>query len=149
MESGGEAGPPVLEIMANINAMELAIDEATTPGRFLLRNVLSIHQRLMARAPNARIAGHIRTVQNWIGGNDYNPCSADFVPPPPEYVDDLMTDLCEAVNEDILPQLVQAALAHAQFETIHPFDDGNGRTGRALIHVILRRRGLPPHMSLP
>ena len=54
----------------------------------------------------------------------------------------LVEDLCEAINDDVLPPLVQAALVHAQFETIHPFDDGNGRTGRALIHVVLRRRGI-------
>jgi Fic family protein len=59
-------------------------------------------------------------------------------------VRDLLEDLCEFCNRDVLPAVAQAALAHAQFETIHPFIDGNGRTGRALIHVILRRRGLAP-----
>jgi Fic family protein len=54
----------------------------------------------------------------------------------------LLHDLCEAIRDDSLPPLVQAALVHAQFETIHPFADGNGRTGRALIHVVLRRRGI-------
>jgi Fic family protein len=93
-------------------------------------------------APNARIAGRIRTLQNWIGGNDHNPCGADFVPPPPEHVEPLLADLCEVMTDEALPPLVQAALVHAQFETIHPFDDGNGRTGRTLIHVVLRRRGL-------
>ena len=53
-------------------------------------------------------------------------------------------DLCQAINDDALPPVVQAALVHAQFEVIHPFLDGNGRTGRALIHVVLRRRGLTP-----
>jgi Fic family protein len=81
---------------------------------------------------------------NWIGGNDYNPCGADFVPPPPEYVDALLSDLCDAINNASLPPLVQAALVHAQFETIHPFDDGNGRMGRTLVQVILRRRGVAP-----
>jgi Fic family protein len=82
--------------------------------------------------------------QNWIGANDYNPCGADFVPPPPEHVEPLLADLCRLCNSDRLPPPIQAAVAHAQFETIHPFEDGNGRTGRTLIHVVLRRRGLAP-----
>jgi Fic family protein len=91
----------------------------------------------------------MRTEQNWIGGNDYNPCGADFVPPPPESIPDLLADLCAAMNEAVLPPLLQAALIHAQFETIHPFADGNGRTGRALIQVILRRRGVAPSYVPP
>ncbi len=144
VESGGSAGPTALEILANIDAMELAIHEAARVERFSAAEIEAVHQRLLERAPNAHIAGRIRTVQNWIGGNDYNPCGADFVPPPPEHVAALLEDLCEAINDDLLPPLVQAALVHAQFETIHPFDDGNGRTGRALIHVVLRRRGIAP-----
>lgn len=143
-ETGGKTGPTAVEILANIDAMELAIHEAATVERFSTEEIRAIHRRLMERAPNARVAGRIRAIQNWIGGNDYNPCGADFVPPPPEHVDGLLEDLCAAINDDSLPPLVSAALVHAQFETIHPFDDGNGRTGRALIHVVLRRRGLAP-----
>jgi Fic family protein len=143
MESGAAVGSTVLEIVGNINAMELAIEEAISVAAFGPEQILAIHDRLLERA-NPRIAGRFRTVQNWIGGNDYNPCGADFVPPPPEYLGELIADLCTAVSDDLLPPLVQAALVHAQFETIHPFDDGNGRTGRALIHVVLRRRGVAP-----
>ena len=64
------------------------------------------------------------------------------MPPPPEYVPNLLEDLCDFCNDDSLPALALAALAHAQFETIHPFVDGNGRTGAGLIHLVLRRRGL-------
>jgi Fic family protein len=96
----------------------------------------------MIGSPTPHVVGKVRNEQNWIGGNDYNPCGADFVPPPPQDVNALMSDLCDAVNDDILPPVVQAALIHAQFETIHPFLDGNGRTGRALIHIVLRRRDL-------
>src|SRR5439155_1398021 len=79
----------------------------------------------------------------------FNPGRADFVPPPPESVPALMDDLCAFVNRADLPAVVQAAVAHAQFETIHPFADGNGRVGRALIHVVLRRRGLAPRYVPP
>jgi Fic family protein len=144
VEAGGKAGSTAVEVLANIDAMDLAVREAADAERFTVQEIIAIHRRLMEKAPNAGIAGRIRTRQNWIGGNDYNPCGAEFVPPPPEHVDSLLADLCEAINDDRLPPLVQAALVHAQFETIHPFDDGNGRTGRALIHVVLRRRGIAP-----
>lgn len=144
LESGGRAGPTAVEVIANIDAMSLAVEEAAGVDRFGEREILAIHRRLMEKAPNGHVAGRFRTGQNWIGGNDYNPCGAAFVPPPPEHVAPLLADLCDAIASDVLPPLVQAALVHAQFETVHPFDDGNGRTGRALIHVVLRRRGVAP-----
>lgn len=149
LETGGKAGPNIREILANIDAMELAIDHATFAQTISVENIVEIHRILMASASNHHVAGVIRTEQNWIGGNDYNPCDADFVPPPPEEVPRLLADLCEAINEDHLPPIVQAGLVHAQFETIHPFHDGNGRTGRALIHVVLRRRGMTPQYVPP
>jgi Fic family protein len=144
METGRTASATASEVLANIDAMTLALEEASLAERFGVPEIMAIHHRLMERAANKHVAGKIRTRQNWIGGNDHNPCGADFIPPPPEDVEPLLTDLCEAINDDLLPPLVQAALVHAQFETIHPFDDGNGRTGRALIHVVLRRRGVTP-----
>jgi Fic family protein len=144
IETGGKAGPTAREILANIEAMELAIEEASSIEDLTIKDVASIHHALMAGAPNSQIAGQVRTQQNWIGGNNYNPCGASFVSPPPEDVPALLADLCRAISENHLSPLVQAALIHAQFETIHPFLDGNGRTGRALIHVVLRRRGLAP-----
>jgi Fic family protein len=149
LDVGGKAGPTAIEVLANIDAMQLAIEEAAGARRLDVELLVEIHAQLMAGAPNSGIAGRIRDSQNWIGGNDYNPCGADFVPPPPERVDELLTDLCEAAEEETLPPLVQAAIAHAQFETIHPFLDGNGRTGRALLHVILRRRELAPEYVPP
>ena len=141
-ETGELVAPTAREIIGNIAAMELAIAEAATRPALTRGDILLIHRRLMEASPTPRLAGRIRKEQNWIGGNDYNPCGADFVPPPPEQVDELLDDLCAAVNADALPPVAQAALVHAQFETIHPFLDGNGRTGRALIHVVLKRRGL-------
>jgi len=143
-EAGRRVGPEAAEILANIDAMQLAIERASSTSGITPQDILDIHRALLARAPNAHIAGRMRTAQNWIGGNDYNPCGADFVPPPPEDVQRLLVDLCAFCDDEGLPPLVQAAIAHAQFETIHPFDDGNGRTGRALVQIILRRRGLAP-----
>ena len=71
------------------------------------------------------------------------------MPPPPEAVPGLVTDLCDFCNDDSLPAVAQAAIAHAQFETIHPFVDGNGRVGRALIHLVLRRRGVVSRVLPP
>jgi Fic family protein len=144
LETGGKAGSTAREILANIDAMELAIDHATASRAVTLDDLVSIHAALMATAPNQHVAGVVRTEQNWIGGNNYNPCGASFVGPPPEEVPRLLEDLCAAINDDVLPPVIQAGLVHAQFEVIHPFLDGNGRTGRALIHVVLRRRDLTP-----
>jgi Fic family protein len=139
-----------VDVLANIDAMQLAVDEGTAAGALTLDHLLATQRALLARAVNAdRVAGVIRSRQNWIGGNDYNPCGAAFVPPPPEYVESLLDDLLAFCNGELLPPLAQAAFAHAQFETIHAFEDGNGRTGRALVQVILRRRGLAPDYVPP
>jgi Fic family protein len=136
-------------VLSNIDAMRSAVDLAVSTNPFALDDLLTIHRTLMARSPTPHAAGQIRTEQNWIGGSPYNPCSAAFVPPPPEHLAGLLDDLLAYVNGDDHSPLAQAALAHAQFETIHPFADGNGRTGRALVHVVLRRRGLAPAFVPP
>ncbi|HTW09211.1 MAG TPA: Fic family protein [Acidimicrobiales bacterium] len=147
--TGGKVSPAALEVLANIDAMILAVEEATTDEHVQVARIIDVHKALMVNAHNSNLAGRIRAEQNWIGGNDYNPCGADFVPPPHEEVGHLLDDLCAFCNENELPPLVQAAVAHAQFETIHPFTDGNGRTGRALVHVLLRRRALSPSYVPP
>jgi len=129
-------------VLGNVAAMNVAIDRVATTDTITLQHLLEIHAALTERSDRPEISGLVRTKQNWIGGNDFNPCFAAYVPPPPEHVTGLLEDLCDFVNRDDLPGTVQAGVAHAQFETIHPFADGNGRTGRALIHVVLRRRGL-------
>ena len=138
-----------VEVLGNIDAMTWGVETVRPGGQITVEILLEAHRRLLAGTHIEEHGGRIREVQNWIGGSSYNPCSAAFVPPPPEYVSSLMEDLCAFCNEDSLPALAQAAIAHAQFETIHPFVDGNGRAGRALIHLVLRRRGyglfvLPP-----
>lgn len=91
----------------------------------------------------------IRTVQNWVGTSNYHPIGAEYVPPAPLLVPDLLEDLLSYLNGATHGPLVQAALVHAQFESIHPFVDGNGRVGRALIHTVLTRRGLTSSRLLP
>ena len=147
---GSSISPQQAEVLANVEAMELAMEEAASADGLTLDHLLAIQRALFTRARNAeRIAGIVREQQNWIGGNDYNPCDADFVPPPSGHVDELLDDLVAFCNDDSLSPLTQAAYAHAQFETIHPFADGNGRTGRALVQVILRRRDLAPSYVPP
>ena len=141
-ETGRRTSRTAQEILGNVAAMQEAIRETTSGASVKVEHLIEVHRQLMATASNSEIAGQLRTVQNWIGGNNYNPCGADFVPPPPEYLELLLGDLCRFSEYQNLSPIVQAAIGHAQFETIHPFVDGNGRTGRALIHVLLRRRGL-------
>lgn len=91
----------------------------------------------------------LRDVQNWIGGSDWHPLDAEFVPPPSSRVPELMVDLTRYLGGALHAPLLQAALGHAQLETIHPLNDGNGRVGRALIHTVLTRRGLTRRAVLP
>ncbi|MGI9028592.1 MAG: Fic family protein [Ilumatobacteraceae bacterium] len=137
------------EVLGTIDAMTWAVEGLSTSEALTVDGLLHVHERLLARTRLREHAGQIRSVQNWIGGSSFNPCSAAFVPPPPEHVEALLDDLCAFVNDDSLPAVAQAAIAHAQFETIHPFVDGNGRTGRALIHVVLRRRDVAPRVLPP
>jgi len=138
-----------VEVLGNIDAMAHAIEHVGPGDPITIDLILGVHQRLLAGTRLAEHCGILRQRQNWIGGSAYNPCSAAFVPPPHEHVQPLIEDLVAFANDDSLPTVAQAAIAHAQFETIHPFVDGNGRTGRALIHLILRRRGLAPRVLAP
>ncbi|TIC80072.1 Fic family protein [Nocardioides sp. GY 10127] len=123
----------------------------TGTGRALtLGAILSAHRILMADDPEERAyAGRLRDMQNWIGGSDHSPRGALYVPPPPETVPAHLDDLIAYAGRTDVPVLTQAALTHAQFESIHPFTDGNGRIGRALINTILRRRGITSRVVVP
>jgi Fic family protein len=138
-----------VEVLSNIDAMSAAIGEVGPGDPISVATLLTFHERLLGNTRQAQLAGRLREKQNWIGGSDYNPCAAAFVPPPPELVPELMEDLCAFCTSETLPAVAQAAIAHAQFETIHPFADGNGRTGRALIQLVLRRRGLATRVLPP
>ncbi|MFN8232622.1 MAG: Fic family protein [Actinomycetota bacterium] len=148
-DTGARIGADAAEILANVDAIQHAIEIATAHRKLMPQHLKDIHEVLMARTPIADRAGRFRTTQGWIGGNDHNPCGADFVPAPEDEIRSLMRDLCRFVDRADLSPIVQAAIAHARFGTIHPFDDGNGRTGRALVQVILRRCGLAPTFVPP
>ncbi len=138
-----------IEVLGNIQAMTWALSALDRDHDITVEHLLDAHRRLLDGTRLQDFGGLIREGQNWIGGSSFNPCSAEFVTPPPELVRDLLDDLCAFCNTDDLPAIVQAAMAHAQFETIHPFVDGNGRIGRALIHMVLLRRGLAVRVLPP
>jgi Fic family protein len=137
-------------MVAATRALAQMIDRAGERGRIRLDDVLGAHRTLMADDPlDARYAGRLRDVQNWISGSDHSPIGAVHIPPPPETVPGYMDDLMAFVNRDDLDPVAQAAIGHAQFESIHPFTDGNGRIGRALINAVFRRRGLTRRTVVP
>jgi Fic family protein len=136
-------------VLGNVRAMERAVEIGSAPQPFRLDDLLDIHRTLLEGTSEERYAGEVRNDQNWIGGRGLSPADATFVPPPEDRVAALLDDLVDFVNLDDLPAVAQAAIAHAQFETVHPFGDGNGRAGRCLIHVVLRRRGMAPRLVPP
>jgi Fic family protein len=132
-------------VVANVRAMTAAIamsdnlDEAS---------ILSMQDALLSNsAPEA--VGHWRDQQVWIGGGNISPHTASFVPPHHDRVPALMADVVAFARRTDVPVLAHAAIAHAQFETIHPFPDGNGRTGRALLQGMLRHGRLTRNITVP
>jgi Fic family protein len=107
-----------------------------------LRLLCEAHKRLMTGARGgSKQPGQVRRSQNWIGGT--RPGNAAYVPPPPEKLDALLSEIEKFIHaKSDLPALVRVALVHAQFETIHPFLDGNGRIGRLLIALQLEDYGV-------
>jgi Fic family protein len=133
------------QIVGNVAAMRAALDLADDVDE---QAVLAMHDALL-RTVDPGIAGRWRAEQVWIGGDSYGPHGAEYVPPHADAVPGLMADLVRFARRTDLPLLAQAALAHAQFETIHPFADGNGRTGRALVHAMLRAGRLTRRVTVP
>jgi Fic family protein len=137
-------------VAANVRAMTTAVGTARPDIPYTVDDLLAIHRTLLEDDPGVQQwAGHLRGEQNWIGGSDHSPRGALFIPPPPGLVGPLMVDLAQFCSRTDLDPIAHAAIAHAQFETIHPFADGNGRTGRALVHVLLRRGGLAVRTVVP
>jgi Fic family protein len=125
-------------VAANLAAVTDAIEEAHAGG-LTVESLCRWHRTLMTGSPTpAQHVGALRTEQGWIGGT--SPFDAHLVTPPPDLVPPLLEDLIAYVNRDDVDPVAQAAIAHAQFEIVHPFADGNGRIGRVLVAWILVRR---------
>ena len=130
-------------VVSNVRAMEAAI---ALSDELSHHSLIRMHDALLSGS-NPGIVGDYRAEQVWIGGP--LPQSARFVPPHHERVPLAMDDLIRFTQRTDLPVLVHAAIAHAQFETVHPFPDGNGRVGRALLHAMLRHGGVLRHVAVP
>lgn len=143
-EIGGAASRNAEMVSRNVKALRAAIRLA---GKLDAASILAMHEALLGgQDPRA---GQWRDVQVWIGSSNLSPAGAAFIPPQPSRVAAYMSDLAEFLARDDLPVLLHAALAHAQFETIHPFTDGNGRTGRALPQAMLRHGELTKRVTVP
>lgn len=135
-----DAGTAINELVSSSNST-IGVTEQT---------VLAAHHTLMKSDPTEiHYAGKWRTMQNWIGGSNYSPRNALYVPPPPETVEAYVSDLLAFARRQDIDPLVQATLVHAQFESIHPFTNGNGRIGRALINAVLRYREVTSMTIVP
>lgn len=133
-------------VVRNVRAMETALAAADnlTPD-----SILDMHRALMDGTHDTDAAGRWREEQVWIGTSTVSPIGAEFVPPHHTRVAELMADVMDYARRTDVPAIVQSAIAHAQFETIHPFTDGNGRTGRALLHAMLKHRGVASNVTVP
>jgi Fic family protein len=148
--AGNRGNASAMSMVAASAALHDLITTVEEHKRFELEYIERAHHALMADDPEeASYAGRLRDMQNWIGGSDYSPRGALHVPPAPERVAELMNDLVAYLNRDDVPVMVQAAISHAQFESIHAFTDGNGRIGRALVSAVLRRRGVTRNAVVP
>ena len=146
-EAGAIVGrsPEDLREVANyVVALEHGIERLPVLG-LSVSLLKEVHALLMREVRGGRAQpGKVRTIQNWIGLPGSTPHTAVYVPPPPARVPALLRDLEGYLHDRTLPPLVQAALAHVQFEAIHPFLDGNGRVGRLLITLFLVDSGILP-----
>jgi Fic family protein len=146
-ELGRSSSANANTVVGNVAAMEAGIALAANLDT---ASVLTMHQALLTRqAGFENQAGKLRDRLVWVGRPGSTPVTAAHVGPPPEHVPAAMDDLARFMQRWDLPFLLQAAVAHAQFETIHPFADGNGRTGRALVHSLLRQKGVVIHATAP
>ena len=134
------------QVARNMTIVRDASDAMAENDTVTVDDLVALQASLILDPPELR---GVRTTQNWIGGSRYHPLDAAHVPPPPEEVPGLLEDLVQYMSGAVHSPIIQAALTHAQFETIHPFPDGNGRVGRALIHTVLTRRGLTSEAILP
>lgn len=139
---GVQSNARAAEIAANIESTKLALASLAENRAWSDDDIHAVHGTLLPHHPHG-----YRTGQVWIGGRSV--FRASYVAPPGENVPALMTNLLEYANASPDAAIVTAGLLHAQFETIHPYADGNGRTGRALIHAVLARAGVVDRGLLP
>ncbi|WP_024449468.1 Fic family protein [Mycolicibacterium iranicum] len=132
-------------IVSNTEAMKAAVALADHLDEHA---ILAMHAALM-RDNDPASAGRWRTEQVWIGGGNFGPRGAEYIAPHHSRVPDTIADLIDFTRRTDVPALPQIAVSHAQFETIHPFTDGNGRTGRALIQAMLRQKRLTRQITVP
>ena len=146
-EAGATGGPDpadLREVGNYVAALEYGLDRLQTLP-LSLRLIREIHEQLMRDVRgDMATPGEFRRSQNWIGPPGCTPNDASYVPPPIEEMTACLDALERFLHAEGLPPLVHAALAHAQFEAIHPFLDGNGRVGRLLITLLLVKRGILP-----
>lgn len=142
-ELSDKAPANALLIAGNVAAMREALGQSSEMS---IDSICSIHSVLMRNAGDAE---GLRTEQVWIGGSPYSPHEALFVPPKACKVEACLDDLIAFSKREAVSPVVKAAVFHAQFETIHPFADGNGRTGRALVHRMLAADEMLQHTMLP
>jgi len=141
-DDNGESASDVAEVVNYVGAMQYGLSRLQTLP-LSLRLTREIHDRLLRNVRGQdRNRGEFRRTQNWIGPAGCTLKDAAFVPPPPGEMQDALADLELFLHDESLPALVHAAIAHAQFETIHPFLDGNGRVGRLLITFLLCHRSV-------
>ncbi|MDI2037130.1 Fic family protein [Paenarthrobacter nitroguajacolicus] len=137
-----------LTVIGNVRAMEAALqlaDDINEDSILAMHRALMLHQQGFDPAG----AGRFRDEQVWIGPGQAGPRTAEFVAPHHSRIHGAITDLVKFIQRPDISVLVQVAVSHAQFETIHPFPDGNGRTGRALAQSILRNKGLVGSTAVP
>ncbi|MDH7513651.1 MAG: Fic family protein [Clostridiales bacterium] len=142
-EAPGVPLDDVVEVSNYVAALDHAVDRLREGFPLSNRLIREMHAKLLSSGRGSeRSPGEFRRSQNWIGGT--RPGTAHFVPPPPAFVEDCMAQLERFIHDEHTPYptLVKAALAHVQFETIHPFLDGNGRIGRLLIALLLHHGGV-------
>lgn len=142
-EAPGAPREEVVDVSNYVAALEYGLERLR--GGFPLSNRLirEVHAQLLSRGRGSdKLPGEFRRSQNWIGGT--RPGNAHFVPPPPQVLEECMGQLEQFLHDEKIPMpvLVKAALAHVQFETVHPFLDGNGRVGRLLITLLLGHAGV-------
>ncbi len=144
-ELSDDAPHNALLIVGNVAAMRTAL---SLPDELSVEGILAVHRALMSRT-GVSFAGALRDEQVWVGGTAYSPHGALYVAPRASRVPGYLDDIVRFARREDVDSVAKAAIVHAQFETVHPFVDGNGRTGRTLLHKVLKSEGILTQTTLP